>query len=188
GLMACFHPSPGEHDPDFTSHGHFMGKVAKYAGLAHPLAPIVAPLMDNAVLMTSFFYYGHLERFPKLKLGFFHSGASWLYIVLEKSEGYLALPFFPRDYPVREDPDHLFYERKCLITFDADDTPLFRMPDSFADVAVFSTRYPNQDTTTPQEILAGLKSAGISSDVTRKLMGGNLLSVAGLQAAARKSK
>lgn len=63
--------------------------------------------MDNGLLLTTFCFFGHPERFPQLKIAFLHSGASWLPLVLEKAETYLWLMSSTHD--VSLEPEEVFF-------------------------------------------------------------------------------
>jgi len=64
-------------------------------------------------------------------------------LALEKSETYLWLFSGIRD--VSLEPEHVFFERPSLVSFDSWETPVARMPDVFENVAAWGSRYPNHD-------------------------------------------
>jgi predicted TIM-barrel fold metal-dependent hydrolase len=116
GVAACIVPSAGATNPEWTSMGSYIERVAAHLRIGHPVAEAVAPMMDSATLLTAFCFFGHLERYPRLKVAFLHGGASWLPLVLEKSETYLWLMSSTQD--VTLEPEELFFERPSLIGFD----------------------------------------------------------------------
>jgi hypothetical protein len=112
-----------------------------------------------------------MERFPKVRLTFVHSGASWVPLALEKSETYLWLFSGIRD--VSLEPEHVFFERPSLVAFDSWETPVARMPDVFGNVAAWGSRYPNHDTGTVEEAVAMLAKHAVPADTVAGYLGGN---------------
>jgi len=78
GVTACIHPSAGSTNAEWTSTGAYLERVAHPLRTGHYLAESVAPTMDNAIFLTAFCFYAHMERFPKLRFAMHHSGASWV--------------------------------------------------------------------------------------------------------------
>jgi len=149
GIAACIVPSAGATNPEWTSTGSYVERVAQHLRIGHPVAEVVAPMMDSATLLTAFRFFGHLERFPRLKVAFLHGGASWLPLVLEKSETYLWLMSSTQD--VTLEPEELFFERPALIGFDTWESSVARLPDIFAGVAAWGSRYPQHDASASNE-------------------------------------
>src|SRR5262249_5094733 len=141
-----------------TAGGRFVERVAANLRIGHGVAEAVAPFMDSATLLTAMCFYGHLERFPKLRLAFVGAGASWVPLTLEKSETYLWLFSGIRD--VSLEPEHVFFGRPSLVSFDAWEEPVARMPDVFGEVAAWGSRYPRHDTSTPEEAGTRLQRRG----------------------------
>src|SRR6202158_6106785 len=90
-VLACIHPSSGSTNPEWTSTGPYLARVAAALRTRDYIAESIAPTIDNAILLTAFCFYAHMERFPKLRFAFHHSGASWVTLTLEKAETYLWL-------------------------------------------------------------------------------------------------
>jgi predicted TIM-barrel fold metal-dependent hydrolase len=171
GVAACIHPSPGSTNPEWSCHGSFVERVAAGLRTGHHVAESVAPFMDNSTLLTALAFYGHMERYPKLKLTLVHSGAAWVPLALEKSETYLWLFSGIRD--VSLEPEHVFFARPSLVTFDSWETPVARMPDVFGEVAAWGSRYPNHDTGTVAEARAMLGKYGVAEETVGQYLGGN---------------
>jgi hypothetical protein len=110
------HATPGLWNPEWTSHGPFFEKIkdrlaqpavpggggGPFAGgaaasnttfiratpLGHPLAPILAPWLDNYMFVASTLIgFTVMERYPALKIVVVHGKASWMQEVLEKDGG-----------------------------------------------------------------------------------------------------
>jgi predicted TIM-barrel fold metal-dependent hydrolase len=178
GVAACVHPSPGSTNPEWTCEGPWVDRVAGNLRAGHPMAEACAPFMDNSIFLTAVAFYGHMERFPELRLTLVHSGAAWVPLVLEKAETYLWLFSGIRD--VSLEPDHVFFNRPSLVSFDSWEAPVARMPDVFGDVAAWGSRYPNHDTGTLEEARATLRRYDVPETTVTKYLGGNALRHLGL--------
>ena len=177
-VAACIHPSPGSTNPEWTCAGPFMERVASNLKIGHHVAEAVAPFMDSSTLLTALAFYGHMEIYPKLRLTLVHAGAAWVPLALEKSETYLWLFSGIRD--VSLEPEHVFFERPSLVSFDSWESPVARMPDVFEDVAAWGSRYPNHDTGTVEEARATLGKYAVPEATVAKYLGGNALRHFGL--------
>jgi predicted TIM-barrel fold metal-dependent hydrolase len=171
GLTACIHPAAGSTNPEWTSLGSFVERVAVHLRIGHDVAESVAPTMDAAILLTAMCFYGHLEEYPTLRLSFVHAGASWVPLALEKAETYLWLLSAIQD--VSLEPEQVFFRRPSLVTFDSWESSVPRMPDVFSGVAAWGSRYPQHDASEPAEALALLDRYAVGPDVRARLMGGN---------------
>jgi uncharacterized protein len=170
-VAACILPSAGSTNPEWSSAGPFVERVAANLRIGHDVAEAVAPFMDSATLLTAMCFYGHLERFPRLRLAFVGAGASWVPLTLEKSETYLWLFSGIRD--VSLEPEHVFFSRPSLVSFDAWEEPVARMPDVFGQVAAWGSRYPRHDTSSVDEARAMLGKHGVAEQTVSAYLGGN---------------
>jgi predicted TIM-barrel fold metal-dependent hydrolase len=171
GLVACVHPASGHTNPEWTSEGSYVERVAGYLRIGHSVAESVAPTMDNAIFLTAMCFCGHMEDFPRLKLSFLHSGASWVPLTLEKAETYLWLMSATQD--VSLEPDHVFLNRPYLVGFNTWESSVARMPDVYANLAAWGSRYPHHDASAPSEALANLEKWKVPEDVVAAYLGGN---------------
>jgi len=170
-VTACIVPSAGGTNPEWTSMGSYVDRVAAHLHIGHSVAEAVAPMMDSATLLTAFCFFGHLERFPKLKVAFLHAGASWLPLALEKSETYLWLMSSTQD--VSLEPEEVFFERPSLIGFDSWESSVGRLTDVFGGVAAWGSRYPQHDASGSEEALAMLRHWNVADEVISAYMSGN---------------
>lgn len=170
-LTACIHPAAGSTNAEWTSTGAYVERVAAPLRTGHFLAEAVAPTMDNAIFLTAACFYAHLERFPRLRLALHHSGASWVSLTLEKAETYLWLLSNFKD--VSLEPEHVFFARKPLVTFNSWESSVARQPDTFAEIAAWGSRYPHHDASGPDEALATLRKWSVPDAVMARYMGGN---------------
>ncbi len=171
GLTACIHPSPGSTNAEWTSTGPFVDRVAHALRTGHYLAEAVAPTMDNAIFLTALCFYAHLERFPRLRITMHHSGASWVSLALEKAETYLWLLSNFKD--VSLEPEHVFFARKPLVTFNSWESAVARQPNTFGDIAAWGSRYPHHDATAPAEAIDNLRKWKLADAALASYMGGN---------------
>ena len=170
-IAACVHPSAGSTNPEWSCQGSFLERVAAPLRTGHYLAESVAPMMDNATFLTAVCFYAHLERYPRLRLAMHHSGASWVTLALEKAETYLWLLSNFKD--VSLEPEHVFFERPSLVTFDTWESSVARLTDTYGEVAAWGSRYPHHDASSPAEAIDNLKKWQPPADVLARYMGGN---------------
>ncbi len=182
GVVYCSHPSWGYNAPEMDSEATFVERVMADSFAGHPMAEVVAPAMDNGVLLVGMMAEGLLEKFPKIKFSFVHSKASWLHLFLEKTEGYLWLS--NQVDPVSLKPDKVFFNRTTLINFSAAESAIWELHDLFESVGSWGSLYPNHDTLTAWEAIDALEQHGVPGVVVRKLMGENQARVLGVELAA----
>ncbi|MBM4404913.1 MAG: amidohydrolase [Chloroflexi bacterium] len=179
GIAACITPSSGVTNPEWTSEGPFIERVASVLRIGQPVAEVIAPGMDGGLFLSAICFFGHMEDYPRLKLGYFHSGGYWVPLALEKSETYLWL--FPQAKPVSLEPQEVFHNRPSLVNFDTWESCVSRLPDLYEDVGAWGSRYPGHDASDAVEAIANLERGGLSGDIIRKLMGENAAKFFGLK-------
>lgn len=179
GVAACMHPSSGVTNAEWTSHTQFIERVAANLRIGQPASEPIAPAMDSGMFLSALCFFGHMETFPKLKLGYLHSGAYWVPLALEKSETYLWLT--PQAKPVSLEPEEVFQNRPSLVSFDSWESCVRRLVDEYEKVAAWGSRYPHHDATAPAEAIKNLGEGGVPGDVIRRYMGGNAAQFFGLK-------
>ncbi len=186
-VAACMLPSPGGTNPEWTSEGAFVERVASHLAIGHRISESVAPWMDNGLFLSAICFFGHMETYPKLKLSYHHSGAHWVPLILEKSETYLWLqPQMGK--PVSLDPGDIFFNRPSLVNFDSWESCVHRLPDIYETIGAWGSRYPQHDASDAREAIQNLEQGGLSGDRIRNLMGGNAARFYGIEAAAKPVK
>jgi predicted TIM-barrel fold metal-dependent hydrolase len=178
GVAACVHPSPGSTNPEWSTSGSFVERVAANLRIGHNVAESCAPFMDVSMFLTAVCFYGHMERFPALKLSLVHAGAAWVPLALEKAETYLWLFSGIRD--VSLEPEVVYFQHPSLVSFDSWEASVARLPDVFGQVAAWGSRYPNHDTGTVDEARATLARWKVSEGTVAELLGGNAVRHYGL--------
>lgn len=179
GIAACIHPSTGNTNPEWTSQGSYVERVAAHLRVGHYIAESVAPLMDNAMFLNAICFCGHMEEYPKLKLSFLHSSASWVPLTLEKAETYLWLMSSTQD--VSLEPEHVFFERPSLVSFNSWESSVARLTDVFKDIAAWGSRYPHHDASDVAEARATLQQWKVPDDIVANYLGGNAARHYGIQ-------
>jgi predicted TIM-barrel fold metal-dependent hydrolase len=178
-VVACIHPYLGFTNPEGTSAGSFVERVAAPLGLHHPVGEAVVRSQDAALFLVAALFKGLLEDHPRLRLAMAHAGAAWVPLALEKAETYLWLSFpsvfAPAERPVSLEPEHVFERHPAVATFDPWETTVGRMHGEMADFVVWGSRAPAHDAAAPAETLAMLRAEGVPEDVIARMMGGNAI-------------
>ena len=137
--------------------------------------PVVASqnigfILEAQTWLTIVLMTGWLAKFPRLKTAILESNAGWLPVVLEKAETYLKFGFIRSvDIP---DPVEAFYNQ-CSIAFESDEEPVFRMPDIYENVGLWSSDYPNLDGADVWEAIELMNKWKVPEETQAKLLGGN---------------
>jgi uncharacterized protein len=204
GLTVAVHPTPGLWNPEWTSHGPFVEKIkdrlaqpaipggggGPFAGgtsglastvsfaaatpLGHPLAPILAPWLDNHMFVASTLIgFTVMERYPAMKVVVAHGKASWMQEVLEKMEASTRVIPLLHHYPVSTEPEELWEHGNVMLGFDAEERLIQKLPDDFAAKVVWGSRYPQHDATSAWEALAQLRAAKVPEPLIARMMGQN---------------
>jgi predicted TIM-barrel fold metal-dependent hydrolase len=202
GITAAVHPTAGLWNPEWTSHGPFFEKIkdrlaqpavpggggGPFAGgaaasnttftratpLGHPLAPILAPWLDNHMFVASTLIgFTVMERYPAMKVVVAHGKASWMQEVLEKMEASTRVIPLLHHYPVSTEPEEMWEHGNVMLGFDAEERMIQRLPEDFAAKVVWGSRYPHHDTTSAWDALARLRAADVPEALIARMMGGN---------------
>ncbi|MBF6560481.1 MAG: amidohydrolase family protein [Candidatus Binataceae bacterium] len=203
GLAAAVHPAAGLWNPEWTSHAPFFEKVkgrvnqrfaiadvggGPHSGggggqgftfvatppLGHPIAPIIAPWLDNHMFVAATLIgFTVMQRFPKMKVVVAHGKASWMEEVLEKMEA--STRTFPllHYYPVRTDVEELWEEGNVMLGFDAEERLIQRLPHDFAEKIVWGSRYPHHDTVSAHDAIDTMAAARVEESVLARMFGVN---------------
>jgi len=202
GITAAVHPTPGLWNPEWTSHGPFFEKVKErlaqpavpgggggpFAGgaaasnttffastpLGHPLAPILAPWLDNHMFVASTLIgFAVMERYPAMKVVVAHGKASWMQEVLEKMEASTRVIPLLHHYPVSTEPEEMWEHGNVMLGFDAEERLIQKLPQDFAAKVVWGSRYPHHDATSAWDALARLREANVPEAMIARMIGQN---------------
>ena len=204
GLTAAVHATPGLWNPEWTSHGPFIEKMkdrlvqpaapggggGPFAGggggaagtttfsgatpLGHPLAPILAPWLDNHMFVAATLIgFTVMERYPAMKVVVAHGKASWMQEVLEKMEASTRVIPLLHHYPVSTEPEETWEHGNVMLGFDAEERLIQKLPHEFADKIVWGSRYPHHDATSAWDAIARLRNADVPETLITRMMGQN---------------
>src|ERR1700730_12373595 len=204
GITAAVHATPGLWNPEWTSHGPFFEKIkdrlvqpalpgggsGPFAGgssgapgtttftgatpLGHPLAPILAPWLDNHMFVASTLIgFTVMERYPAMKCVVAHGKASWMQEVLEKMEASTRVIPLLHHYPVSTEPEEMWEHGNVMLGFDAEERLIQKLPQDFAAKVVWGSRYPHHDATSAWDALAMLRKANVPEAMIARMMGQN---------------
>ena len=123
---------------------------------------------------------GVLDRFPKLRVGFFESGLGWLHYWLERMDATFESPL-GRSVPLKERPSE-YFKRQCWISGDPDERSLAGViPFVGEDRFFWASDFPHADH--PPDYLANLEGlvALLPATARPKVLGQNVLSCYGIE-------
>ncbi len=212
GLTAAVHATPGLWNPEWTSHGPFFEKVkdrlaqppvpggggGPFAGgsggagqsitfigatpLGHPLAPILAPWLDNHMFVASTLIgFTVMERYPAMKVVVAHGKASWMQEVLEKMEASTRVIPLLHHYPVSTEPEEMWEHGNVMLGFDAEERLIQKLPQDFGAKVIWGSRYPHHDATSAWDAIAQLRNANVPDALIARMMGRNAVAQFGIE-------
>jgi predicted TIM-barrel fold metal-dependent hydrolase len=210
GITAAVHATPGLWNPEWTSHGQFIEKVKNrlvqvavpgggggpFSGggatsntnfvhatpLGHPVAPILAPWLDNHMFVASTLIgFTVMERYPAMKVIVAHGKASWMQEVLEKMEASTRVIPLLHHYPVSTEPEETWEHGNVMLGFDAEERLIQKLPQDFAAKVVWGSRYPHHDATSAWDALARLRNAEVPEAMIDQMMGQNAAKQLGVE-------
>ena len=117
---------------------------------------------------------GVLERFPKLRCGFFEAGCGWLpYWLSRIDEHYEARP---EEAPLlKAKPSETFASGRIIVSFEADDDMLpYCMQRYGDDMWVFAADYPHWDMKWPNATNELKERTDLSDEQKRKVLFDNI--------------
>ncbi len=178
GLVACLHPSAGHTNPEWTSLGAFVERVAANLEIGHNVAEAVACDGDNAIALTALLFCGHLEDYPRLKVAFIHGGAPLLYLALEKCETYLTHYSFDG---ITLKSEEVFSSSAAAVTFYSWEASTVARNSVLRAKCCWGSRHPHHDAATPEEGADALRAAGADESTIAQLMGINAMRLYGIE-------
>jgi uncharacterized protein len=212
GMTAAVHATPGLWSPEWTSHGPFIEKIkdrlaqpvvpggggGPFAGgaaasnttfahltpLGHPLAPILAPWLDNHMFVASTLIgFTVMERYPAMKVVVAHGKASWMQEVLEKMEASTRVIPLLHHHPVSTEPEEMWEHGNVMLGFDAEERLIQKLPHDFAAKMVWGSRYPQHDATSAWDAIDRLRGANVPEALIARMMGLNAAEQFGVEPA-----
>ncbi len=177
GLTASIHASPGVANPEWTSTGSYVERVAANLRIGHRVAESISYTMDNAIAGTAFTYCGHPERFPNLKLAYTHGGIGWVSLMLEKTSNWAIFYMYEN---INLDTERTFYDRNYLVTLNPWESAALTAHEIYKPIGAWGSRYPHHDASDSAAAIARFEEAGVPEDVIANYMGGNAARVYGV--------
>src|SRR5260370_90139 len=154
--------------------------------LGHPLAPILAPWLDNHMFVAATLIgFTVMERYPGMKVVVAHGKASWMQEVLEKMEASTRVIPLLHHYPVSTEPEEMWEHSNVMLGFDAEERLIQKLPHYFAAKVVWGSRYPHHDATSAWDALALLRGANVPEPLIARMMGQNAAAQFGVELAAQ---
>jgi uncharacterized protein len=126
---------------------------------------------------TSFFAYGTLDRFPRLRLGVLESGCGWIGSLLDRIESLQDGTVLSK-YAGISRPASEYFRRQCFISGDPDETAASHIVDHVgSDCFIWATDYPHPDH--PADWRRGLERfvAPLSDETAAKIAGANVKAI-----------
>ncbi len=177
GLTAAIHASPGVANPEWTSTGSYVERVAANLRIGHRVAEAISYTMDNAIAGSTFTYCGHPERFPKLKLAYTHGGIGWVTLMLEKTSNWAIFYMYDN---INLDTEKIFYSRNYLATFNPWESAAVAASELYAPIGAWGSRYPHHDASDAAAALRRFEEGGVPRGVMANYMGANAARVYGI--------
>ena len=177
GVPLCIHEGQTQNVPstgDDRFQNHWMRHV-----VSHP--------QESQMTCLALIGGGVLERFPKLRVGFFESGVGWLAHWLERMDEHVehfrwevqGLQLKPSEY----------FQRQCFISADPLERTLPAMAELVGDdVIVWATDYPHPDGLFPGAARAIAGRTDVPEESLQKILGENAAREFGLKAPLRGGK
>jgi uncharacterized protein len=108
--------------------------------VSHPFEHMMACML----LITS----GVFERFPRLRVAFMESGATWAPFWLNRMDAHMQV--FAKDHPPLAEKPSTYFRRQCFLGIDPDDALLDQLVSfGLEDNLVFATDFPHFDAPFP---------------------------------------
>ncbi len=149
---------------DLTAHGQGMAQGINSQTLSF--------IYEATVWLAQVLLSGFLERYPKLKMSILESNSTWLPGILERLDRYFMLYASQRTFPVKRLPSEAFYEQ-MFISFESDETPMFRQWDKFENVAVWASDSYHHDGSDSWSAISEMNDVEVPEAVQAKMLGGN---------------
>jgi predicted TIM-barrel fold metal-dependent hydrolase len=123
---------------------------------------------------------GVCERFPRLKIGFFEAGCSWVPYWISRLDDHFEHRILGRYFPIKLKPSE-YFERQCAVTCDPhDETIPLAVAGLGAHKLLFATDYPHFDSG-GKAVEKFLHVGGIAAADRRRILADNALGFFGLK-------
>lgn len=174
GVPLIFHESTG--DPHTAAGDRYgMRNPARYC-----FNHIISHSFEQMFAAMSVICGGVLERFPRLRVGFFEAGCSWVPYWLSRFDHHFGHPKLRPQMPIRLKPSE-YFQRQCFVTCDPDDETLaLAVAGLGADYILFATDFPHFDSA-GGSVRAFLESHQLGEKDRRKILWENAARLYGIK-------
>ena len=156
--------------------------------LSHPLAPILAPWLDNHMFVASTLIgFTVMERYSAMKVVVAHGKASWMKEVLEKMEASTRVIPLLHHYPVSTEPEEMWEHGNVILGFDTEERLIQKLPNDFAAKVVWGSRYPHHDATSAWDAMAKLRKSNVPEPLIARMMGQNAADQLGVELSRQRT-
>jgi predicted TIM-barrel fold metal-dependent hydrolase len=157
-------------------------------GIANPAAytfnHVVSHSMEQMFAALSVICGGVLEKFPRLKVGFFEAGCSWAPYWLGRLDSHFEHRSMRKQMPLLTMKPSEYFARQCAVTCDPDDDTIpLAIQGIGADHILFASDYPHFDSGAGpvREFLA---KDGIAPEDQSRILRDNAIAFFGIEIAA----
>ncbi|MGE0744449.1 MAG: amidohydrolase family protein [Rhodospirillales bacterium] len=140
---------------------------------AYTFNHVVSHSMEQMFAALSVICGGVLERFPRLKVGFFEAGCSWAPYWLGRLDSHFEHRSMRKQMPLLTMKPSEYFARQCAVTCDPDDDTIpLAIQGIGADHILFASDYPHFDSGAGP-VREFLEKGGISPTDQRKILRDN---------------
>ncbi|MBM3488473.1 MAG: amidohydrolase [Alphaproteobacteria bacterium] len=175
GVPLIVHESTG--CPDTAAGDRYGMMVPERYAFNH----VISHSFEQMFAALSLICGGVLDRFPRLRVGFFEAGCSWAPYWIARLDDHFHHRVLGRYFPIKMKPSE-YFARQCVVTCDPHDHTIpLAVQGIGADRILFATDYPHFDSG-GQSVRAFEGVAGISAADRRKILWNNAATFYGIEA------
>ena len=182
GIVLGMHAFPAvtsEPSDTVVSPGEFITMTGEGTGRMVD-SQTMSFVFEGMTWITQVLLSGMLDRYPKLKVAIFECNATWLVSMLERCDRYFKLYRNERLMPSKRLPSEAF-QQQCIISFESDETPVFRQWDRYENVGIWASDCYHHDGADSWSAIHEMEEAEVPEEIQAKLMGGNARRMYGIE-------
>jgi predicted TIM-barrel fold metal-dependent hydrolase len=178
GVPLAVHETTG--DPATAAGGRYGMRNEQRYVFNH----VISHSFEQMFAALSIIGGGVLEKFPRLKVGFFEAGCSWAPYWLARMDEHFAHRRLGAQMPLKMKPSE-YFERQCLVSCDpGDHTIPLAVAGIGAHKIAFATDYPHFDSE-GGAVKAFLDVDGVAESDRRRILADNAVAFYGLKLPVR---
>ncbi len=175
----AFPTPPSEPSATVVTPGEFIMRAGEGA-VRPPDTQTMSFIYEGMTWLAQVFLSGLLDRYPKLKMAIFECNATWLPALLDHCDRLFKLYKRERLFPAKRLPSEAF-EEQCVISFESDETPVFRQWDRFQKTGIWASDAYHHDAADAWSALKEMDDVGVPVEVQKRLMGENACRMYGIE-------